>query len=547
MTKEEKIQFLMETIPSEEEVVNLKRRFLFGNLEAELLKDASATLRTSSPDSALIDWAYALLQFHFDREWNKEKRQLPLQEKMERIIALFSNNEDLQRILEAEEWSASERRAIQLVSHFVTNGIPLMTNIKLVEKVHRLLANAYLPPDLASKYFGLDDFERERERILEKYLAYKEKRERLKRNETPLLPEKPSIFKRYAYILGAVTAIVVIFLAGFFTAKFLYKEKMSGVVASPPAGDISTLQKPQTVSKQLEMPHSVNLEKKFIDSRVVLQKRFERLGFGKKVDFVSRVRTNGLEKRRPEEKLLGADAASSSVPAPAHRRNVRFQIAVSELGKLKGLKLPIPAHETNETLASLPEGFELHAAETPASRVLYLMKGGTTYPLEIYSFIGEPIIMEYTLIAFKRGHYLAVPSQIWYFSDIGDLRTHRRYVYQKGKMAPAKIITNHFLPGDESIYLVSVGKLDRKQRQQELLLERRDYLPSGKLLYQERREIDRLTGHWRSRIVERIWYDEGHKILTKTSRNDSFSEGNVTEPLNPPAKKGIVVSENIIQ
>ena len=542
MTKEEKIQFLMETIPSEEEVVKLKRRFLFGSLEAELLKEASATLRSSSPDSALIDWAYALLQLHFERERNKEKRELPLQEKMERIIALFSNNEDLQRILQAEDWSPSDRRAIQLVSHFVANGIPLMTNVKLVEKVYHLLANAYLPPEIASKYFGRDDFERERDAILEKYRTYRKKRERTEKGEVALPPEKPSMFKRYAYILGAAATVVGIFLAGFFTAKFLYEKKMSGVVVAGAAGSTTHSRERRTAERQLRIPRRENLEKRFVDTRVVLQEGFDRLGLGEKVDFVSKVMAKGLEEmplphgmeERPEEKLLGAERPASGLPA-AHKRNVRFEIAVTELGKLKGLKLPMPKEEANATLAALPEGFELHAAETPASRVLYITKGETTYPLEIYSFIGEPVIMEYTLNAFKPGHYLAVPSQIWYFSNIGELRTHRRFVYQKGKVAPAKIITNHFLPGGESVYIASVGKLDRKHRQQELMLERRDYLPSGKLLYREKREIDRLTGHWRSRLKERVWYDEGRKIRAKMSGKSDVGV-NVTESFNPSAK-----------
>jgi hypothetical protein len=110
---------------------------------------------------------------------------------------------------------------------------------------------------------------------------------------------------------------------------------------------------------------------------------------------------------------------------------------------------------------------------------------------------------------------MPVVSNIWLFSDIGELRMHKHFVYQNNRIDPVKIVTNLFLPGGESLETVSVRKLDRDRMHRELLVSRKDYLPSAKLLYREDREIDRLAGYWRSRTVRQIWYDEGRKIHVK--------------------------------
>lgn len=201
MTINEKIAFLMETIPSEKEVMALKRQFLFGGVETELLLDASRTLISSKPDENLIEWAYTLLKMRMEKKKQQIEERIPIQQKMERIIALFSNQEDLQRILQIEEWDSSDRRAIQLVSHFVANDIPLMSNFKIVDKVYNLLANSYIPLDIASKYFGKSDFEDERDHLLEKYKTYRRKKERSASEEVPQIPVRQSPLKRYTLSL----------------------------------------------------------------------------------------------------------------------------------------------------------------------------------------------------------------------------------------------------------------------------------------------------------------------------------------------------------
>ncbi|WP_353661688.1 hypothetical protein [Hydrogenimonas sp. SS33] len=529
MTTQEKIAFLMETIPSEKEVAELRRKFLFSRLENDLLLDASGTLASSSPETPLIDWAYAILQFHFEKSKNRQTRELPIQEKMERIIALFSNTEDLQQILKEEEWNPGDRRAIQLVSHFVANDIPLMTNIKLVDKVYHLLENAYLPPDIASKYFGRGKEESERETILEKYRAYREKKAHKEADRAPLPPRQPSFWKRYAYLFGAAAAVAGIFLAGFFTAKLLYENKTVTRVTVSAQAENPRKKRPDALSpeKQMAVAKGENIGERFIANRIVLQKGLESLGLEKKVDFAKKLLAKSLE----DVPLPHGKNPADLLPLPEKRaaagarleRDPRLKLAVVQLSKLKGLRLPLSAEDINATLARLPKGYEVGAVETPATRLVYATKEEKSYPLEIYSFIGEPTITRYTFVTFGRGHLFAVPSDIWHFSDAGELRAHRHFIYQGGKISPAQIITDLFLPGDETIHIVSVGKLDRYRQNREHLVERYDYLPSGKLLHTEKRELDRLNNYWQSRLVERVWYDEGKKIKRQIGKPQHLS------------------------
>ncbi|WP_456451465.1 hypothetical protein [Hydrogenimonas sp.] len=522
MTIQEKAAFLMETIPSEKEVLELKRRYLFGGLEAQLLLEASRTLHSPAPDSHLIEWAYDIIQLHMERSKNKGKEELPVQEKMERIIALFSNPEDLQAILDREEWSASDKRSIQLVSHFVANDIPLMSNFKIVDKVYRLLDNAYLPPHIAAKYFGKSGHAADRDRILEKYEAYRRKKERQQAGELPKMPEQSSLLKRYTYLLGAVATVAGIFLGGFFTAKFLYDRKAEGELT--PAAMESILHKKGPRQKEAEENGTLStqkaLEQHLVVNRVLLEERLADYGVGEKVDFATRAMAEAVgrhlpsragKKPAPEEVLLPADRAKETP-----RLKGPLKVAVEGLSGLHGLKLPLAVTEQNLSMGTpVPEGFRLEADETPATRLLYLTDGETFYPVEIYAFTAEPVIVEYRLIAYKPGHHMPVVSNIWHFSDLGELRMHKHFVYQEDRIAPVKIIANHFLPGGGTIELVSVSKLDRRHRAHELPVARKDYLPTAKMLYQELYEIDRLAGEWRSRLVRQVWYDEGKKILAK--------------------------------
>ncbi len=522
MTINEKIAFLMETIPSEKEVMELKRRFLFGGVETELLLDASRTLLNSKPDENLIEWAYTILQMRMEKRKNRTEERIPVQQKMERIIALFSNQEDLQRILQIDDWDTSDRRAIQLVSHFVANDIPLMSNFKIVDKVYNLLANSYIPLDIASKYFGKTEFEDERDHLLEKYKTYRRKKERTEAEEMPQMPVRESPIKRYTYLLSSLAALTFIFMAGFLTAKYLYDKPMTQIRIPIETTTVKAVHAADdNLSHQAKSPHpaEASLERQYIINRIMLERGLEDLGVETKIDFSTKVMAQmagpiDLPDYLQEEKGLIHE------PEPWHPPRTLaggpLKIAIRGIGELHGLALPLPPPDRNTTgTKALPEGFRLEAEETPSSRIVYMTDNKNYYPVELYTFVGEPVIMEFRLINFKPGHYVPVPSDIWHFSDIGALRMHKHFIYQQGKISPAKIITNHFHPGGGSVELISVGKLDRSKRQHELLVERNDYLPSGKLLYQERYEIDRIDGRWRSRLVHQAWYDEGIKIQAK--------------------------------
>ncbi|BDY12824.1 hypothetical protein [Hydrogenimonas cancrithermarum] len=525
MTFDEKVKFLMETIPSEKEVDEIKRRYLLSGVEAYLLLDASRTLQNSTPDENLIAWAHAILRIHLDGEKADAEEGIPLQTKMERIIALFSNTEDLQRVLKHESWGASEKRALGLVSHFVANDIPLMSNVKIVEKVYDLLLNAYLPSDIASKYFGKKSLATERDYLLEKYLAYRKKSESPQAPIPPKNPTSEDSLKRYAYILGAAVTVAFIFMSGFLTAKWLYENKqapaeISVAKASPAAAAASLPEENRTSKIGTSSAQHAALQRSYELNRVLLQKNLERFGLNEKVDFASRIVAQTAasfdlpevsRKRRGSlrDEDSGIFRAPTQLPGP-------MRVSLEALGSLHGLKLPLRIRDRNETeILPLPEGFRMEAKESLSSRILYLSDGKSYYPVELYSFVGEPLIMEYRLINYKPGHFIPVPSNIWHFSDIGEMRMHKHFIYLKNRLSPAKIITTHFLPGGGTVELVSLGKIDRDKTRRELLLERTDYLPSGKLLYREGYDIERVDGRWRSRLVRQVWYEEGRKIRAK--------------------------------
>jgi len=521
MTTQEKIAFLMETIPSEKEVLELKKRYLFGALEAELLSEASRTLQSSRPDTHLIDWAYELLRHYSERNATRVEQRLPMQEKMERIIALFSNPEDLQSVLQAEEWSPSDRRAIQLVSHFVANDIPLASNVKIVDKVYRLLENAFLPPAIAARYFGKAGRDSRREEILEKYRAYREKRARPQGEPTPPRQEHP--LKRYIYIIGAVSAVLAIFMSGFITARILYGNRADAGLT--PVAMESILQK--QAKKAENSPKEANatdpgeraMARQLAVSRLLLQEGLEEYGLPEKVDFSCKALGGAIADALPGEEEE-RQSAKGLLPGPASRAVAppkgALKVAIAGISRLQGLRLPLQRTEENLSLGMpLPEGFRLHAQESPEQRILYLSDGTAAYPVEVYSFAAEPTIVRYRFIHYEPKHFMPVISDIWHFSDIGELRMHKHFVYQKDRITPAKIITNHFLPGGETLEMVSVGKLDGNKRPKELPLRRRDYFFNGKLLYAEDHELDRLDGRWRSRTVRQVWYDGGRKIRAK--------------------------------
>ena len=529
MATQKKITFLMETIPSEEAVLELRKRYLFGPLEAELLKEASRALHASSPDSRLIDWAYELLQLHIARNAAKKEKELPMQEKMERIIALFSNPEDLQSLLRAEDWSPSDKRAIQLVSHFVANEIPLASNVKIVDKVYRLLENASLPPSIAARYFGRSGSDAQRERILEKYRTYRDNRAE-RQSAPPSPPEREHPLKRYIYILGASAVVVAIFMAGFVTARLLYgggaqaelsRAAMESILHPSPKPE----KEGKTQNRAVDDGHEA-LENRLAVSRVLLQEGLEKYDtLQRKVDFACRVVGGAVADALPTRRGTKGEAGDERAPR-ALRRSLphplprgALKVAIEGIAQLQGLRLPARPEEANLSLdIPVPEGFRLHAEETPQRRTLYLSDGKSAYPLEVYSFVAEPTILRYRLINYEPKHYMPVVSDIWHFSDIGELRTHKHFVYRNGRISPAKIITNHFLPGGETLEMVSVGKLGRDGRPAELPLRRRDFLPNAKLLYDETHELDRLDGTWRSRTVRQVWYDEGKKIYAKGTR-----------------------------
>jgi hypothetical protein len=521
MTIQEKTAYLMEVIPSEEEVLELKKRYLFGGLEARLLLDASETLRSPNPDPNLVEWAYELLQLHIQKSRTKESERISSQEKMERILALFSNTEDLQEALSCEEWSPSDRRAIQLVSHFVTNDIPLVSNFKIVNKVYRLLNNARLPSHIATKYFGKNIHTEERNRILERYENYRARKEH-RPSELPTAIEDTGLMKRYAYMIGALAAVVGIFLSGFITAKLIYGQKADAMLTE--TARESLLRKKESGPKKAEDGNETIEADRALDqhvalNRVLLQERLREYGLDKNIEFATKATA---ESARPglEHRFARSEGVVTEALVPSERESPRLtgpmKVAVEAIAGLHGLELPLAVNEDNLSIGTpVPEGFRLKSEETPSLRLVYLTDGKTFYPVELYSFTAEPFIVEYRLVMFKPGHYMPVVSNIWHFTDIGELRMHKHFVYQKDRIAPAKIITNLFLPGGESLEMVSVPKLDRDRRAKELPLSRKDYLPNAKMLYEELHEIDRLEGHWRSRLVRQVWYDEGKKILAK--------------------------------
>ena len=525
MTTNEKIAFLMETIPTDREIQEIKRRYLLNGIEVQLLEDASRTLQTSSPDQNLIEWAYAILQIHKQKREKRENEKTDLQTKMERLSALFSSPEDLHRIIDDESWGPTEKRNFQLVSHFVANRIPLSSNAKIVEKVYDLLENSYLPKDIASKYFGKKVFSSERDLLLEKYQNYRRRKEESRSTETYVPQKRDNPAKRYGYILGAVSVIAIVFLSGFFTAKLLY-ENGSPEKALPIAQNASTQNIPDERNGVTEKNGSVAdkaLEQRFIVSRVSLQEGLENYGVSEKIDFATKLLAQSAASalphgigRKPTDKNLTALPLQKEERLPAPPFKGPLKIAVTELRNLQGLKLPLEKGDGNISVGvNLPKTFKLKASESAASRIVYLENGEKLYPVETYSFVTEPTIVEYRLIQFKPDHYLSVPSNIWRFSESGEMRMHKHFVYQGRKAAPLKVITNYFLPNGETLETVSVEKRDRRLRSKEFLLARRDYLPSAKLLYKEEYSLDKSNGSWHSRLLRQVWYDEGKKILTK--------------------------------
>ncbi|WP_456449560.1 hypothetical protein [Hydrogenimonas sp.] len=538
----EKIEFLMETIPSEERVNALKRHYLLGGTETALLLDASKTLHSAEPDRHLVEWAYALLQVYMEKERSPEKGGPTLQTKIERILALFSNAKDLHRALERETWSPSETRAFQLISHFVNNDIPLVSNTKMVEKVHDLLENSYLPPDIAARYFGKSGFASEKNLVLEKYRAFLEEKKKAPK-AVPEPKKEESGLKRFSFILGAAAIVAIIFLSGFFTAKTMYERSIAVVKIpmSPLPNVVSSREKEEKKEERRQENENLSPPEKRVDSeervplretystnRELLQKGLERYGLQDKIDFATHLIAQaaatvpipdlGMKK---ENDTLRNKGSASGGQALYKLPTGPIRVAIESLAELQGLKLPLPASDRNGTkILPYPKNFTLKAKDSPSSRIVYLTDGTTYYPKELYSFIGEPVIMEYRLIGFKRRHFIPVPSHIWQFSERGELRMHKHFIYQGERLSPAKIITTHFLPNGATMELVSIGKLDRDGQGRELLVERKDYLPSGKFLYRESREVIRKGGKWTSRIEEQIWYDEGKKIHIKNRKGE---------------------------
>lgn len=525
MTINDKTKFLMETIPTDREIQELKRRYLLNGIEVQLLQDASRTLQQSAPDKNLIEWAYAILRIHREKSEKRGTEPVTLQTKMERLTALFSSPEDLHRIVDDGSWGVNEKRNFQLVSHFVANGIPLSSNAKIVEKVYDLLENSYLPKDLAAKYFGKKNFSGERDLLLEKYRNYRERKEASRPEEIPVSGKYDNPAKRYGYILGAVAAIALVFLSGFFTAKLLYEKESGGNIAEPrhesPARNIAGEEKREKITQSSLADKT--LQPQFIVSRISLQKGLEEYGISDKIDFAAKLLAQSAASALPHGIGKGPVETNgtgllSREEAPVLLREGPLKVAVTRLRTLHGLKLPLRESERNVSAGvDLPKSFRLHAAESAASRVVYLGNGDKTYPLETYSFTTEPTIVEYRLINFKPGHYLSVPSNIWRFSTTGEMREHKHFVYQGTKAAPVKIITNYFLPNGETLETVSVGKTDGRGRTREYLLSRRDYLPSAKMLLREDYALQRRNGAWRNRLLHRVWYDEGIKIRARGS------------------------------
>ncbi|WP_457596880.1 hypothetical protein [Hydrogenimonas sp.] len=519
MTTEEKIAFLLETIPSKKEVDELKRRYLFGGLEYDLLLEASRTLHTPAPNPDLVAWAYDLLNLYARRQEERRSTEEPtMQEKSERIIALFSNPEELQTVVERMEWSPSDKRAIRLVAHFVANDIPLASNLKLVDKVYRLLENSYLPAPIAVKYFGRKDTAREElEAILESYRDYRAKKARHQTGETPLPPASPPFWKRYAYFMGSVAAVAAIFAAGFFTGKMLYDRPEGSLTPSAFETLVKKTEKSQEANETAAANSAVTpqaVQKHFAPGRQALQKGLDTYGLGEKADFLSQA-----VEQAQKLAAAGADALPSEIvptcetKAREAKGSPHLAASLAPIARLAGLT-PLDPAKAMELAArlELPEGFRLATLESPSSRLLYLERNETLYPLELYHFGVEPLIVQYTLLGYKTGRYMPAVSNVWHFSPQGELLMHRHYVYQKGRISPKKIVTNHFLPDGATVETVSVPKMGRNHTAMELPLARTDYLPSGMIHYKERFEISRLAGEWRAETASRAWYEEGRKV-----------------------------------
>lgn len=540
MSLNEKITFLMETIPSEEEIIKLKRQYLFGNIEAALLRDASRTLQSSSPDEKLIDWAYELLKLYSDKNREKESRDVSMEIKMERLHSLFSNPEDLQIVLNSTEWGSSDKRAIQIVSHLITNNIPLRTNAKIVDKVYRLLSNAYLPHQLSSKYFVKSDFSIQRNRILESYNIYRNRRQ--SRESMFATPDsthynsKQSGWKRFTYLTGAVIFVVGIFAGGFLSAKLIYDKKAPQINTSS-----STTQKitPNVnTSKTMTSTGPLQVHAIYEEPRKVLQQSLENYGLKEKIDFAKALISAAADEiSLPSKKDGLLDSPPQEKQDFGKIHNAPLKIAIQRIEKLRGLSLPLNIDENSTDTVHLPEKFRYKTSDEGAYRIVYMTDGNISYPVEIYSFIDEPTIIEYRLINFKSGHFLPVKLNMWCFSNRGEMKLHEHYVYQKGKASPQKIISNHFLPGGDTLELISVEKLDIHKNPVKLLIERKDYQFTGKLLYHEKRTFKRDADTWKNPVVLQVWYKDGKKIDEKRL-DSSVTPAPSSIPKKPEAKSG---------
>jgi hypothetical protein len=522
MTDGEKIRFLMETIPSEDEVQAIRRRYLLTETETSLLTDAVRTLKSSHPDQNIVDWAYDLLRMKMAKKAPKSDEHVPLETKMEQIIALFSNPEDLEIVLKHDAWGPTEKRLLGLVSHFVANGIPLMSNVKIVEKVYDLLSSAYLPHDIAFKYFGHDNRLLEHDLLMKRYSEYRRVNTQPAPEAVPSVPKKESFLKRYTYMLGAILTIASIFMAGFLSAKWIYEPKGVATMRVSAAQAENGGRKQGVVSgaiRDICAPMEQNASELFYrKNRLAVVQGLAKYGLAKLVDFAMPATPGKDEGVRGEDREGGklflkreAPGGTRFVwPADGH-----LKASVAMLAKLKGLKLPIVALDINlsDVLDMAGEkSFRLEAKETSASRLVYATDGARYFPVEIYTFVGEPMIIGYRLINFKPGHYIPVVSNIWHFSNIGELREHRHFVYLQNRVTPAKIVSTRFLPGYETVETESVVKRMPDGSHEELPLLRTDYATSGKLLYKERYTVHRDMGRWKSDPVRRIWYADGKKI-----------------------------------
>ncbi|WP_201352315.1 hypothetical protein [Hydrogenimonas urashimensis] len=526
MNLHDKTTFLMETIPSEKEVLELKRRYLLGGIETELLLEASRTLQSSSPDTQLIEWAYAILKLIKEKRSEKREKTLSTEEKIRRIIALFSNHEDLQRVLKQGEWDASQKRAIDLVAHLVTHNIPLSSNIKIVEKVYSLLSAAYIPNDIAARYFGKDDLSSEKNFILERYSEYRARKKKSSQNAYVPQTKKNRALKRYSYIIGGLLGISAIFLSGFFTAKFIYENRPAATVAIPAKSaafhgsegnisgiggiPVSAVQK-----KELELP--------FVVERQRMQESLEEYGMKQKVDFATRLVSEEISAHLPslgeKEKGSGVLLKDLSNDAGGQTRppllSAPMKVAILQLEKLHGLRFPLATDRNVSSAKDIPAGFRLKGSETVSERIVYATDGSKLYPIEVYSFGAEPSIIRYSMIEYRKGHFIRVVSDIWRFSNYARLRTHRHFVYQNNHITPVRIVTNHFLPDGKTVEVVSVTKEDAKKRIREMPYETKVLLADGRLLLKETYGIDHSGYAWSYRTISRIWYDDGKKILSK--------------------------------